>query len=396
VADRLAIRSTQVTVVARPTGVFIYWRIRFTIRRTTCPTAGRAQADAIDASRRRPVSFMRAAVLANYVDVARQLGLNPAEQLRAAGLTVQMLRSQDRLISSDAVVLLLENSAAASGCETLGLRLAEARRLSHFGVVGLLLGQQRTVRDLLQMALRYLPLLNESLALQLEVNGNTALLREEVLTEAAMPARQTNELSMAANVQLFSMILGPDWCPRRVFFRHEAPSSLELHARVFRCRCEFENDLNAMSFPVGDLDAVNPAADPMMGQYAQGFIDTLLEHGPSSVVMRVRRLIYLLLPLRQSTIKQVAQSFGCSVRKLQLDLRAEDTSFAALLDEARKERVQLYLRNPKFEMGQVSALLGYRHQSAFTRWFTARFGRSPSAWRHSAAKRRGLAKSWSG
>jgi AraC-like DNA-binding protein len=334
------------------------------------------------------MSFMRAAVLANYVDVARQLGLDPAEQLRAVGLTVRTIRSPDRLISSDVVVRLLENSAVTSGCETLGLRLAEARRLSHFGVVGLLLGQQRTVRELLQMALRYLPLLNESLALRLEVNGSTALLREEVLTEAAMPARQTNELSMAANVQLFRVILGPDWSPRRFYFRHAAPDSLELHHRVFKCRCVFSSDMNAMSFPVGDLDAINPAADPMMGQYAQGFIERLLEQGPASVVMRVRRSIYLLLPLRQSTIKQVAQSFGYSVRKLQLDLRAADSSFATLLDAARRERAQLYLRNPAFDIEQVAALLGYSHQSAFTRWFTARFGRPPSAWRRSAATRK--------
>lgn len=335
------------------------------------------------------MSFMRAAILTNYVDVARQLGLNPAEQLRAVGLTAQTIRSPERLISSDAVVRLLENSATTSGCEAVGLRLAEVRRLSHFGVVGLLLGQQRTVRELVQMAVRYLPLLNESVALQLQDDGNMALLREEILTDKVVPSQQAIELSMAANVLLIREILGPSWSPRRVFFRHEAPGSLELHHRVFRCRCEFSSDMNAMSFPVADLDAVNPAADPMMGQYAQGFIEGLLEQRPASVVMRVRRSIYLLLPLGQATIKLVAQSFGCSVRKLQEDLGAADTSFVTLLDAVRQERVKVYLQNPNFEMGQVAALLGYRHQSAFTRWFSTRFGRSPSAWRQSEARRQG-------
>ena len=73
------------------------------------------------------MSVMRAAVLANFVDVARGLGLDPEAHLRAVGLSLPMLATPDRLIASDAAVQLIENAALASGCDTLGLRMAERR-----------------------------------------------------------------------------------------------------------------------------------------------------------------------------------------------------------------------------------------------------------------------------
>lgn len=333
------------------------------------------------------MSTMRAAVLANYGAVVRELGLNPAAQLRAVGLSEAMLESPDRPIPSEAVLRLLENAAVQGRCEVVGLRMSEARGMSHFGVVSLLLSQQRCMRDALQMSFRYLPLINASLALWLDEDGDIAVLREEILAAGASPSRQAIELAMATNVRLFRLIVGEDWRPRRVHFRHAAPKSLELHQRVFRCPCEFGASFDALSFARKDLDAPNPAADPRMAQYALGFIGTLADAEARPVTAEVRRAVYLLLPLGQATLVQVAASIGCSARKLQLDLASAGTSFEALLDEARRERVQLYLDNARFDLGQVASLLGYRHQSSFTRWFIGGFGVTPTAWRARSAAR---------
>jgi hypothetical protein len=98
---------------------------------------------------------------------------------------------------------------------------------------------------------------------------------------------------MAANVMLCRSILGHDWRPRRVFFKHSGPDSLELHRRVFRCRCEFESEFNGMSFPRADLDQVNPAADPQMARFALNFFELLPKRGTGSVASDVKRLIHL-------------------------------------------------------------------------------------------------------
>jgi AraC-like DNA-binding protein len=325
--------------------------------------------------------FMRAAVLGPYPALARELGLNPVAQLREVGLTPAMIARSDDPIRSDAVVRLLESSARQSGCRAFGLRMAESRQMSHFGVTGLLLSHQRTPRDALSAAIRYMHLLNESVALHLEETGRTAVIRGEILTERQMSTTQTTELLLAVYVQLFRVIAGDRWQPRTVYFKHAAPDSLDVHYRVFRCRCEFGAEFNGLSCPVGDLDIVNPSVDPKFADYARQFIDALPGRSSESVVADVSRLVYLLLPTGQANIKHVALSLGMNVRTLQRELDSAGQSFSSLLNGVRRTLVAGYLENPRFTVGHVAALLGYRQHGSFTRWFVEEFDSTPLEWR---------------
>jgi AraC-like DNA-binding protein len=332
--------------------------------------------------------FMRAAVLGPYPALAKELGLNPVAQLREVGLTPAMLARPDDPIRSDAVVRLLELSAERSGCRTFGLRMAEARRMSHFGVMGLLLSHQRTARDALHAAIRYMHLLNESVALHLEETGRTAVIRGEILTEKPLRTTQATELLLAVYVQSFRVIAGDRWQPRAMYFKHAAPDSLDVHHRVFRCRCEFGAEFNGLSCPAGDLDIVNASVDPKFADYARQFIDALPGRTSASVVADVSRLIYLFLPTGQANIKHVALSLGMNVRTLQRELDGAGESFSSLLNGVRRKLVGGYLDNPRFAVGQVAALLGYRRQGSFTRWFAEEFDSTPLEWRRTQSVQR--------
>ncbi len=321
--------------------------------------------------------FMRAATLGTYPALAKELGLNPVAQLREVGLTLAMLARPDNPIRADAVVRLLEVSAQRSGCRTFGLRMAEARRMSHFGVMGLLLSHQRTPRDALRTAIRYMNVLNESTALYLEEVDRTAVVRAEVLTEVPMPATQAVEVTLAVYVQSFRAIAGERWQPRAVYFKHAAPDSMDVHQRVFRCRCEFGADFNGLYCPASDLDIVNPSVDSKFADYARQLIETLPERSSASVVADVSRLIYLFLPTGQASIKHVALSLGMNVRTLQRELDEAGESFSSLINGVRRKLVGAYLDNPRFTVGHVAALLGYRRHGSFTRWFAEEFDSTP-------------------
>lgn len=327
------------------------------------------------------MSYVRAAVLANFPDVARQLGLDAGQALRQAGLSLEHLSTPDALLRAEDVVSLIEGTAHASGCDTVGLRLSQPRTMSGFGVVGLLLAQSPSIRAALQLVLRYLPLINESLALRLEEDGELAVFSQELLTDVPMPTRHTIELSLAASLTLFRTLLGADWRPSAVYFRHPPPRSLEYHNHIFRCRCVFDSDLNGITFPRHQLDSPNRLADPAMARYAEQLIAPLSDSAMDSVVARVRRLIYIYMPLQRAAVRPVAQSLACSVRKLQLDLADGHTTFEQLLDAARWERAQHYLQYSRYSIDQVAALLGYQQPTSFTRWFRTQAGMSPSAWR---------------
>ncbi|MBA5606431.1 AraC family transcriptional regulator [Duganella sp. FT3S] len=327
------------------------------------------------------MTFMRAAVLANFPDVARQLGLDPETELHKVGLSLEYLTTPDRHLPSDDVVRLIEDLAKNSSCDTVGLRLSQPRSMSGFGVVGLVLAQQPTLRAALQMVLRYLPLINESLALRLELDGEVALLTEEILTTTVMPVHQSVELALASNLKLFRTLLGAEWSPRCIYFRHGAPRSLELHNQIFHCRCVFNSEFNGMSFPAYELDRPNTTADPDMAHYAEHLIGALPDQREETTTMRVRRLLHLFMPLQRAGIRPVAEALKCSVRKLQLDLAAEHTNFGDLLNQIRRERAKLYLQHSRYSIDQVASLLGYTQPTSFTRWFLVQHGLPPSTWR---------------
>lgn len=325
--------------------------------------------------------MVRMAALTNYLEVARHLGLNPQQQLSQVGLSLSMLEHPEQRVPTALVARLLEDSARASGCETFGLRMAESRQLSDFGVISLLLSHQATLRDALNTIVQYRHMINESLALYVDQEGKTVILREELISVPPVPVRQGMELAIGVLYRLCSALLGSHWRPLSVNFAHDAPTDLQVHKRLFGCKIEFGSEFNGIVFPAADLDAANPMADPAMARHARSFVDSLPGATEGSTLNEVRKAIYLLLPMGRATIEQIAQYLSLNVRTLQRRLEENGVTFSELINEVRRELVLRYMENPRYSLGRIADLLGYSIPSSFTRWFTLQFGMSPAAWR---------------
>lgn len=325
--------------------------------------------------------LVRAAVLTNYLEVTQYLGFNPRDALAAVGLSRAQLLAPEHRIPIDSAVRLLEDSAAASGCQTFGLSMAESRQLSDFGVVSLLLSHQRTLRDALQVVVHYRHLMNDSLAIFIEEAGKMVIIREEVVTETPMPSRQATELAIGVMFRLCSALLGSHWHPYSVNFMHQAPDNLHLHRRLFGCTLEFGSEFNGIVCSDASLDMTNPNADPAMARYAQSYLDSLQSHQGTSMLFEVRKAIYLLLPMGRATIEQVAQSQGMNVRTLQRRLKDDGCAFNDVINDVRRDLVLRYLDNPNYPLSRIADMLGYSMASSFTRWFISQFGMPPATWR---------------
>lgn len=326
-------------------------------------------------------ALARAAVLTNYQEVARHLGLNTHALLAHAGLSPSQLEDPNQRIPASAAINLLEESAQLSGCETFGLRMAELRQLSDFGEVSLLLSHQRTLRDALQVIVQYRHLINDSLAIHIEEAGKTVIIREEVITDQPVRSRQASELAVAVMHRFCAALLGAHWHPISVNFTHEAPADLTVHRRIFGCKLEFGSEFNGIVCPAADLDAANPLANEAMARHARRYLDSLQTEGEHSLVFDVRKSIYLLLPMGRATIEQIAQTQGMNVRTLQRRLEEGGATFSELINEVRRDLVVRYLENPGYSLGRIADMLGYSMPSSFTRWFIAQFGMPPATWR---------------
>lgn len=336
-------------------------------------------------------ALARAAVLTNYLEVARNLGLNGPRLLAEVGLNTAVVEDPQQRISVALAISLIEESARLSQCDTFGLRMAELRQLSDFGEVSLLLSHQRTLREALQVIVQYRHLLNDALAIHIEDAGKTVVIREEVVVELPQPSRQAIELAIGVMHRFCAALLGAHWHPISVNFTHEAPADLTVHRRIFGCKLEFGSEFNGIVCPAADLDAANPLANEAMARHAQRYVDSLQRQSEHSLELEVRKSIYLLLPMGRATIEQIAQTQGMNVRTLQRRLVEGGTSFSDLINGVRRELVIRYLENPGYSLGSVADMLGYSMPSSFTRWFIAQFGMPPAAWRaeHKIVPRKG-------
>jgi AraC-like DNA-binding protein len=262
--------------------------------------------------------------------------------------------------------------------------MAESRRLSDFGAVSLLIAHQPSLREAIDTTIRYRHLMNDALVTSVEEFGDLVVLREELVVEEAAPTRQAHELAIGAMFRMFNTLLGPRWRPHSIRFIHSRPADLSVHLRMFGPNVQFDCDFNGIVCSGADLDRPNPAADPLLAQYARQFVEGMGARNVRSVARQVREAAYLLMPLGRASIEQIAKALGMNVRTLQRRLEAEGSEFSVLINEVRRDLAVRYLANPTYSKTEIARLLGYGQLSSFTRWFIGEFGSPPTRWRSDA------------
>jgi len=319
-------------------------------------------------------TLVRAACLTNYYEVAIAAGLNPARMLLDAGLNPGVLHEPELMIPVSRFGQLLQASASASGNESFGLCMAESRLLSNLGAVGLLIRDQATLRDSLNVLLRYLSILNSTLSVVIEESDDVVIIRETLIAGSMhQPTRQRTELALGVMIRIVRQLLGAAWQPRRVCFEHTAPQDMAVHRRLFGQRIDFDEEFNGIVCTKADLDTPNPSADPAMVRYAQKLIDATGNPRKSSIPDDVRRTILLLMPSGRLGIEQVSEHLGMVCRTVQRRLAEQNLTFHSIVHDIRKELVVRYVQESDRPLTEVAALLGFAAPSTFSRWYQAQF-----------------------
>jgi AraC-like DNA-binding protein len=333
--------------------------------------------------------LVRSASLTKYADIARQAGLDPYRMLSEFGLPQRVLREQESMIPLDAVRQLLEASAERSGVEAFGLLMAEARRLSHLGPLGLLIREQPTLRLAVEVFVRYGSRLNEALFLTVEESSEVVVVREELIVGRSGSVRQSTELAIGVAFRMLRAFLGADWRPRRVCFAHDDPADRAVHERVFGRNVEFGHAFNGIICSRRDLEVPNPDADPEIARLARETLEAGLARRSPDMTTRVHELVVMLLPSGTCTIERAAQHLGVDRRTIHRRLAREGETFSGVVDAVRRELAERYVAERNRPLAEVSTLLGFSAPSGFSRWYRQRFAAPPSARRSRAPPVRG-------
>lgn len=326
-------------------------------------------------------ALIRSASLTHYAELCASVGLDAHTLLAEFGLPAACLRDPDLKIPADKVGALLERSAELSGVPTFGLRMAETRRLSNLGPIGLAVREESTLRGALEALRRYGHLHTEATSTVLEDAGDAVILRMEFTGARGAPQRQSVELILGVIYRLLSVLLGASWRPRAVCFTHAAPADRSLHERLFGHVVQFGQEFNGIVLDARDLDRPLPSSDPVMARYARQYLEGISTTQGSSLSREVRELVLLLLPSGHGSIDDVAQHLGVSRRTIHRHLARDGETFSSILETVRMELARRYLAQPDRPLAEVAVLLGFSEPSAFSRWFRGVFGCSARSWR---------------
>ena len=102
---------------------------------------------------------------------------------------------------------------------------------------------------------------------------------------------------------------------------------------------------------------------------------------PNSLRRRVETKLEPMLERGEVGLDRLASELGMSRQTLYRRLKAEGTTFEAVLDALRQRLARRYLRQQNFSVKKTAYLLGFSDPAAFSRAFKRWTGRSPSALR---------------
>jgi AraC-like DNA-binding protein len=330
--------------------------------------------------------LVRSRSLSHYAEVARDSGLDPNRMLSEFGLPRRCLSEPELDVPIDAVRQLLEASAERSGVDGFGLLMAEQRRPSDMGPLGLLTREQPTLRGAIEALAQYAHHVNEALFLTIEESGDVVVIREELIVGGGS-VRQSTELAIGVAFRMLRAFLGPGWRALRVCFAHDAPADTSVHERIFGRNVEFGHDFNGIVCARSDLDVPNPNADPGIARLARQLLEKESGGDAVSMTLRVRQLVVVQLGTGSCTIEQAAQHLGIDRRTLHRHLAREGGTFSDIVDAVRRDLATRYLAERSRSLAEIASLLGFAAPSGFSRWYRRNFATTPSARRTQPARR---------
>lgn len=320
------------------------------------------------------------------VGACRRLGIDAGALLERAGVSAATLDDPDGRIGAEAADALWRAADAAAGDPALALHAAEQTPYGAFRVLDYLAASGATLGDGLRRVAAYFPLVDARGKLAVEDRGGDRVAVTFTSAEGALLPPPAQEYTLAILVSRFRHILSPDWRPAEVHLAFPRPGDVREHARVLGVEPRFAAGTAALVLSRADWDRPMPSSDPGLFAALDDHARRLLERSATAPLAdRIRAAIAGDLPGREPSLAAVARRVALSPRSVQRRLAEGGTSFARTVDAVREERAKAFLRSGDVSLAEVSWLLGFSEQSAFTRAFRRWTGASPTEWRRKGA-----------
>jgi AraC-like DNA-binding protein len=260
-------------------------------------------------------------------------------------------------------------------CGVLHPGLAFGRWAETMAVLGGLLtpvlSNSPDVATLLADLERFHPLFNQA-SIASQLRGDTLVVSLSAGQGGAADP-DTVDACFAMIVRVLSRLAGPESAPKLVVLRRNRPSDVEDYAAVFGS-VSFDGAADHCVFGPRALATTIAHADPLVRDlvrpHAVRRANQLRDDWTTAAMARMAG--------GDADLSQVARALSVSPRTLQVRLKAEGTTYAALAETVQRDKALALLRASDLTMTDVSGRVGFATPSALTRAVRRWTGMTPT------------------
>lgn len=308
--------------------------------------------------------------------------VNSDRVLASAHLQWDTLVRDETRLEPNTVACLVQAAIAATGKPWLGLDLGWQAPISAHGDLAYAAVTAPDLGTALTVLARYGALRDDTFTWTFARHAQGATLRGVQRTDWGAANTFVMDTVVAAFLRVLEAAIGywPDGV--RLGLPIAKPSWAAQYARVSPLEVTFAQPGLSFDFAHTTLALPCIGADATAHASACRACESALSAIASAGYMqRVERVLAQAGAGHLPQLDEVAAQCGVSSRTLMRHLRAENTSFQALLDADRKGRALQLLQQKRLSVEEVAAQLGYADTSNFSRTVRRWFGVTPRAMR---------------
>jgi AraC-like DNA-binding protein len=328
-------------------------------------------------------ALVSATMVKLYWDIADQYGISRSELLAEAGLDDSELLDPNALVPRAASEALALAMIRRSNDPALGLRIARTFDLRTMGFWGYALLSSLTLRQRVQLHLRYHKLHHPASQVSYRIEGGRAICDFFMPDMSAELLPVIMDCGLAVTCHNLKKHLRCERPDVELWLTYsERPHHRELIA-LTSGPVVFDAPHFRIAFAEKELDR-RLVGDPHLLELAKAQLERQLEKvmrvfsGDLRTEVRERLATRL---ARDASLESVAADLRISARTLRRRLSGLGLSFHDMLDEVRRTRAISYLVETDQAIERVASYLGYRDPANFRRAFRRWTGDAPSDFR---------------
>ncbi|MCK5538579.1 MAG: AraC family transcriptional regulator ligand-binding domain-containing protein [Bacteroidales bacterium] len=285
---------------------------------------------------------------------------------------VEMLLYNMYTIPPNNINRLLLACSEISDNQDFGLTMNERIDITMYGLIGYLMLNSCTVRDLCENLEKYYAIFySAGPFFKFTINKNTISILFNTVQAEELSHRHQIEWSLGFIAYFLQSPLGELAKPSVALFSYNPPKNLDKLKSVFGCNLKFNQTENKLIYSKSLLNKQISNVDSGMLKVLHEEADLLLNNylKKYSLLKKIKLLLVERIAGKHSNASDIAKELNFSLSTFKRNMHKENINFRETKDLIKNELAKKLLSKTTVNLNCIAKKTGFSDQSSFTRFF---------------------------